>query len=90
MVLFTTQMWTHDSADNVTAPQRPYVDSRLRSTVLGDFPGGPVVNTPHFHCRALGLDGSLVGELRIPHVMQDGKKKKKKYESQGMSFKLHY
>ena len=23
---------------------------------LGDFPGGPVVKTPYFHCRRHGLD----------------------------------
>ena len=23
---------------------------------LGEFPGGPVVGTPHFHCRGPGFD----------------------------------
>ena len=40
----------------------------------GDFPGGPVVKTPHFHCRAYGFDLSLIGELRS--CMLCGKTKK--------------
>ena len=36
--------------------------------VIGDFPGGPVVKTPHVQCREYGFNHS-VGELRshIPH-----------------------
>ena len=28
----------------------------LQKTPLGDFPGGPVVKTPHFHCTGRGFD----------------------------------
>lgn len=31
---------------------------------VGDFPGGPVVRVPRFHCCGSGFVGSLVGELR--------------------------
>ena len=40
----------------------------------GDFPGGPVVKTPRFHCRGHGVP-SLVGELRS--YMPRGTAKKK-------------
>ena len=44
----------------------------------GDFPGGPMVKTPCFHCR--GAVQSLVGELgcRMPHGAAKKRKKKKK------------
>ena len=39
-----------------------------------DFPGGPVVKTPHFHPQ--GARGSIPGrETKIPHVTWCGKKK---------------
>ena len=27
-----------------------------QETAIGDFPGGPVVKTPHFQCRGPGFD----------------------------------
>ena len=37
-----------------------------------DSPGGPLVKTPHFHCRGLG---SVPGQgTKIPHVMPGGEK----------------
>ena len=45
-----------------------------------DFPGGPVVKTPHFQCKGMG---SISGQgTKIPHAMWQGqsiKKKKKSY-----------
>ena len=38
-----------------------------------DFPGGPVVRTPCFHCRGNGFDWGT----RIPHAVWHGQKKKK-------------
>ena len=29
---------------------------RCRTKKRRDFPGGPVVKTPHFHCRGRGFD----------------------------------
>ena len=41
-----------------------------------DFPGGPVVKTLSFQCRGIGL---IPGPgTKIPHAVQDSKKKKKK------------
>ena len=40
-----------------------------------DFPGGPVVKTPCFHCRGHGFDPWL-GKIPMPHGVT-GKKKKK-------------
>ena len=38
-----------------------------KSAPGGDFPGGPVVKTPRFHCRGAGLiPGQGTG---IPHAM---------------------
>ena len=35
-----------------------------------DFPGGPVVKTPHFHCRGMG---SIPGwGTNIPHIKKHG------------------
>ena len=51
--------------------------------LLRDFPGGPVVKTPRFHCRGLGFNQgswilSLVRELRSHMPGSEAKKKKKK------------
>ena len=29
---------------------------QIQKRMRGDFPGGPVVKTLHFHCRGLGFD----------------------------------
>ena len=42
---------------------------------MGEFPGGPVVRTLHFHCRGHGLDPS--SGIKTPHASRCGKKKKK-------------
>ena len=41
---------------------------------LGEFPGGPVVRTLHFHCRGLGFDPWL--GTKIPKAMWRGLKKR--------------
>ena len=42
---------------------------------LRDFPGNPVVKTPHFQCRGMG---SIPGwGTKISHAVRVGKKKKK-------------
>ena len=43
--------------------------------VVQDFPSGPVVKTPRFHCRGNGLDPWL-GKFHTP---QSAAKKKKKW-----------
>ena len=43
---------------------------------IADFPGGPVVKIPCFHCRQCGFD--LVGEVRFWKPQSQKKKKKKK------------
>ena len=39
-----------------------------------DFPGGPVVRTPHFHCRWHRFNR----ETKIPHATWHGQEKKKR------------
>ena len=39
----------------------------------GNLPGGPVVKTPHFHCRGLGFDPGQ--GTKIPQAAQGGQKK---------------
>ena len=65
----------------------------LKKTNLGDFTGGPVVKTCHFHHRVdVGLIPGL--ELRFPHAARCGqnvkKKKKKKLEDSYPDFKTYY
>ena len=44
----------------------------------GDFPGGPVVKTPHFQCRDAGGAGVIPGRgTNIPHAARCSQKKKK-------------
>ena len=43
---------------------------------LGEFPGGPVVRTQHFHCRGPGSIPSR--ETKILQAAWRGQKKKKK------------
>ena len=44
--------------------------------MVWDFPGGPVVKTPHSQCRGAGL---IPGQgTKIPHASQRGQKKKKR------------
>ena len=43
---------------------------------MWDFPGGPVVKTPHFQCRDTG--SSPDQGTKIPHAVQCGQKLKKK------------
>ena len=43
-----------------------------------DFPGGPVVKIPRFHCRGHRF-GSIPGQgIKIPHLISGGTAKKKK------------
>ena len=51
----------------------------------GDFPGGPVVKTPHFHCRGARVR-SLVRELRSRMLHGAAKKKKKKKDPTGCEY----
>ena len=49
-----------------------YFKISIKST-LGDFPGGPVVSTPCFHC----VTGRGTKILTTSHMAQSKKKKKK-------------
>ena len=43
---------------------------------LREFPGGPVLRTPHFHCQG---PGSIPGQgTKIPQAAQHDQKRKKK------------
>ena len=48
----------------------------------GDFPDGPVVRTPYFHCRGRQPVQFLVRELKILHAGQCSKKNKKQKKPQ--------
>ena len=52
-----------------------YIRALLKLNNSQEFPGGPVVRIPRFHCRGHGVP-SLVGELRSR--MPRGQKEKKK------------
>ena len=42
----------------------------LRTGKLRDFPGGPVVKTPHFQCKDAAGEGSIPGRgAKIPHAV---------------------
>ena len=50
---------------------------QLRTFYLGEFPGSPVVRTPHSHCRGPGFDPWLGNRDPASHTVQPKKKKKK-------------
>ena len=51
----------------------------LRTGKLRDFPGGPVVKTPHFQCKDAAGEGSIPGRgAKIPHAVDAVQKKKKR------------
>ena len=55
-----------------------------------DFPGGPVVKIPHFHCRGHRF-GSIPGQgIKIPHLISGGtaKKKKKDFHQESWAWSL--
>ena len=42
----------------------------LRTGKLRNFPGGPVVKTPHFQCKDAVGEGSVPGRgAKIPHAV---------------------
>ena len=57
------------------------------SGYCGEFPGGPVIRTQHFHCQGPGL---IPGQgNKIPQVMQCKKRKrKKKKHIKSMNFEM--
>ena len=61
--------------------------TQIRKGTIQDFPGGPVVKTPHFQGRGMG---SIPGQgTKIPHAMQHGQKtlkKKFKKKAKGQSY----
>ena len=68
MIQFTSGGWTGQMILSSKQPSFKLKEKRR------DFPGGPAVMTPHFHCRGHGFDPWL-GELRSH--MPCGKRKKK-------------
>ena len=48
----------------------------LNKTNNWEFPGSPVVRTPHFHCQGWGLIPGW--GTKIPQIAWHGQKKKKK------------
>ena len=74
---------TRKSVPN-TSQNRVQVELVVESKISGeDFPGGPVVKTPSFHCRRCGFHPWL-GKFPMPQGAVKGKKK-----SQG-SFKWQH
>ena len=62
--------------------------SSIKNESTGDFSGGPVVKTPCFHSRGMGL---IPGQgTKIPHTVQHGQTLKKKifFNSFKNSFKM--
>ena len=58
----------------------PRVES-FKLNISGDFPGGSVVKTLHFHCRGRGF---IPGQgTKIPHASRCGQKWKKKKKKKG-------
>ena len=61
-------------------PQKPHGFKNCFSNIMvlrresGDFPGGPGVKTPCFHCRGHRIDR---WGLKIPHALQQSQKQKK-------------
>ena len=60
----------------------------FKKTIYGEFPGGPVVRTQHFHCQGEGgaWVPSLVEELRShkPHSEAPLSNKRKEKTTYGM------
>ena len=55
-----------------------WIESFILKGYFGEFPGGPVVRTPHSHCRGPRFDlWSLVAELRSHKPGSAAKKKKR-------------
>ena len=50
----------------------------IYKTDLGDFPGGPVIKTPHFHCRGPGFHPWSGNQNPTYHMAQQRKKKERK------------
>ena len=46
----------------------------IHEIILEDFPGGPIVKTPHFQCRRCGFTPGP--GIKIPHAAVGGPKKK--------------
>ena len=51
--------------------------SAARKSVFREFPAGPMVRTPNFHCKRHGFD--LQSE-KIPQAIESKEKKKKRKE----------
>ena len=56
-----------------------------RNITKREFPGGPVVRIPGFHCSGAQVR-SLVGELRSHKPWGAAKKKKKEYNKEKSTF----
>ena len=52
-------------------------ECNFKTHISWNFPGGPVVKTPCFHCRGLGFYSWLGNYNKIPHSSQCGQKGKK-------------
>ena len=53
-------------------------EGRQLKDPFGNFPGGPVVRAPHFHCKRCGFTPWSAGRTKITQATQHGQKKKKK------------
>ena len=42
--------------DKIVQSSNLWTEVTRKKTECGDFPGGPVVKTPQFHCRGHGFD----------------------------------
>ena len=53
--------------------------NRTKVSALGDYPGGPVVKIPCFHCRGCGFDPNQGS--KIPHAAWCVQKKKSELDN---------
>ena len=60
--------------------------SAARKSVFREFPAGPMVRTPNFHCKRHGFD--LQSE-KIPQAVEPKEKKKGKKEKHSGSYFNH-
>ena len=66
----------HDLRHQESPLQWWFILNIIYKTDLGDFPGGPVIKTPCFHCRGPGFHPWLGKQNPTCHMAQQRKKRK--------------
>ena len=70
---FVQQMSSPNLAPRTTLCAEDTNVNQTKISALGDYPGGPVVKIPCFHCRGCGFDPNQGS--KIPHAAQRVQKK---------------